>query len=348
MKVCILSVQVPFITGGAEMQAASLKEELTKRGCQTEIVLIPFKWYPPERILDCMLMARLVDVEEVNGNKIDRVIGLKFPAYYAPHPHKVCWIIHQHRQAYDLYGTQYSDLWQTVQGQDVAAEIKRWDDYFIPQSSAVFAESKIVAARLLRFNSIESTPLYHPPANYDKFRTGRFDDYILYPGRFDQMKRQHLIFDAIQSLPLDLQLVLCGQYDSKYGEDLVARIRASPIASRVRILGRITEAEKLDLYANCLAVYNGVVEEDYGYATLEAFYASKPVITHTDSGGPLEFVVDGHNGFITKPDATHLASAINSLAKDRAKAQQLGRNGRDTLQTLGISWDHVVDNLLSS
>ena len=34
----------------------------------------------------------------------------------------------------------------------------------------------------------------------------------------------------------------------------------------------------------------GVYDEDYGYITLEAFFAGKPVITHTDSGGPLEFV----------------------------------------------------------
>jgi glycosyltransferase involved in cell wall biosynthesis len=348
MKVCILSVQVPFMTGGAEVHAMSLKDELTKRGCQAEIVLIPFKWYPPARLLDCMLMARLIDVEEVNGSKIDRVIGLKFPAYYAPHPHKVCWILHQHRQAYDLYGGPYSDLWQSETGRRMAVEIKRWDDYFIPQSASIFANSKTVAARLLRFNGIKSTPLYHPPAGYTNLRAGRFDSYIFYPGRFDQMKRQHLIFDAIAQLPSEPHLVLCGPNDSPYGRELVARIQSSPNASRVRILGPISEAEKLDLYANCLAVYNGVVGEDYGYVTLEAFFSGKPVVTHHDSGGPLEFVVDGHNGYITRPDPASLADVIDSLAKDSAKAEALGRNGRDTIRALDISWDHVVDNLLSS
>ena len=32
------------------------------------------------------------------------------------------------------------------------------------------------------------------------------------------------------------------------------------------------------------------LDEDYGYVTLEAMLAAKPVITCTDSGGPLEFV----------------------------------------------------------
>ena len=119
---------------GAELHAESLKRELIKRGCEAEIVLIPFNLFT-ERLLDCTVMACLVDLEEVNGVKIDMVIGLKFPAYFAPHPHKVCWIFNEHRQAYDLYGMLLSDLWQTEQGRAVAAEIKRWDDSLVTQQS---------------------------------------------------------------------------------------------------------------------------------------------------------------------------------------------------------------------
>ena len=348
MKVCILSVQVPFITGGAELHANSLRRELQKRGCEAEIVLIPFKWYPPTQLLHCMLMGRLIDVEEVNGTKIDRIIALKFPAYFAPHPQKVCWILHQHRQAYDLYGTPMSDLWESETGRAVAAEIKRWDDEFLPQSSGIFANSQTVADRLLRFNNIPSTPLYHPPFDHDKFRQGRFDNYIFYPGRFDQLKRQHLIVDAFGHVPGDLRLVLCGSYASDYGRELVAKIKKSSLASRIEILGPISEEEKLELYANCLAVYNGVVDEDYGYVTLEAFCAGKPVITHTDSGGPLEFVVDGDNGCITAPDSKDLAKALSRLVSQRSsQARQMGANAKETLRAKNISWDHVVDRLLS-
>ena len=42
-------------------------------------------------------------------------------------------------------------------------------------------------------------------------------------------------------------------------------------------------------------------DEDFGYVTLEAFLARKPVVTCTDSGGPNEFVVDGVNGFVCEP-----------------------------------------------
>ena len=348
MKVCILSVQAPFITGGAELLAEALKEQLKKRGCEVETVLLPFKWYPPERLLDCMLMSRLIDVEEVNGMKIDMVIGLKFPAYFAPHPRKVCWVLHQHRQAYDLYGTPASDLHQTEQGRVVAAEIKRWDDYFLPQSAAIHALSKTVADRLRKFNQITAQALYPPPLNHTRFRCGRSDNYILYPGRFDPMKRQHLLFDALANAPDNIQLVFCGQSDSLYGTELRKKIEASPYCSRVKILGRISEEEKIELYANCLAAYNGVFEEDYGYITLEAFFAGKPVITHTDSGGPLEFVIDQRNGYVTEPDPVPLAESITALAENPDRAKELGNNARESLKVHNISWDYVTDRLLNS
>ena len=69
---------------------------------------------------------------------------------------------------------------------------------------------------------------------------------------------------------------------------------------------------------------SGVYDEDYGYATLEAFFSGKPVITHTDSGGPLEFVTHQHNGLITEPDAVSLGNAIRLLPKVRLAQRKWG------------------------
>ena len=55
MQILIATTQVPFVHGGAEVHARSLLEALRRAGHEAEIVAIPFKWYPPERILDSML-----------------------------------------------------------------------------------------------------------------------------------------------------------------------------------------------------------------------------------------------------------------------------------------------------
>ena len=96
--------------GGAELLAESLRSELQAAGHEAEIISLPFKWYPAERIAEHMLAFRLIDLTESRAGPIDRVIGLKFPAYMITHPNKVIWLLHQHRGAYDLWGTPYGDL----------------------------------------------------------------------------------------------------------------------------------------------------------------------------------------------------------------------------------------------
>src|SRR5690349_11957386 len=110
MRVLIANTRVPFVNGGAEVLAQGLLAALRRAGHQAEIVTLPFKWYPPERIIEQIMAARLIDLSESVGIKVDRLIGLKFPAYLAPHPHKVLWILHQHRQAYDLWDHPNGDL----------------------------------------------------------------------------------------------------------------------------------------------------------------------------------------------------------------------------------------------
>jgi glycosyltransferase involved in cell wall biosynthesis len=116
------------------------------------------------------------------------------------------------------------------------------------------------------------------------------------------------------------------------------------VADRVDLLGTIDDEQILDLYAGALAVVYTPFDEDYGYVTLEGFLCHKPVVTATDSGGPLEFVVDGENGLVVTPEPEAVAAAINALAADRRRAAALGEAGFDCAQR--ITWDGVIDRLV--
>ena len=74
------------------------------------------------------------------------------------------------------------------------------------------------------------------------------------------------------------------------------------VADRVEFLGTVGDDRLIELYAGALAVVYAPYDEDYGYVTLEAFLARKPVITAEDSGGTLEFVEDSVNGLIGAAD----------------------------------------------
>ena len=346
MKIAIATVQVPFITGGAELLTKMLQDELKKRGHQAEIISIPFKWYPSETLMDCMLMGRMMDLTEVNGESIDRVIAMKFPAFYVKHPNKVLWLMHQHRQAYDLWGTPYGDLDKLPEGEEVRDFIRQSDNKYIAEARYVYTIAQNTSSRLKKYNGIDSTTLYHPPLGWEKMRCDGYGDYLFYASRIDQVKRQRLMVEAARYVKTDVKFVIAGSGSENEVNYLHNLIRQYKLEDRVTLAGFISEEEKLNYYANCLGIYFGAYDEDYGYITLEGFYSHKPVIVHHDAGGPLEFVQDGENGFIIEADAREIAVKADELFLNREKAKRLGDNGYQLLQKINMNWDYVIEQLL--
>jgi glycosyltransferase involved in cell wall biosynthesis len=119
---------------------------------------------------------------------------------------------------------------------------------------------------------------------------------------------------------------------------------ASDLDGRISFVGRVSEDELADLYARCLAVYYAPVDEDFGMVPYEAFLSGKPVVTTTDSGGPLEVVADRRTGLVTAPDPGALAEACAWLAAHRDDARSLGAAGKAIAE--GVTWDRALAKLL--
>lgn len=348
MRIVIATVQVPFVRGGAEVLAAGLREALTAAGHAAEIVAIPFKWYPPERILDHMLACRLLDLTESMGAPVDRVIGLKFPAYLVSHPNKVLWLVHQHRQAYERWNHPHGDLMHAPAGMQVRDAVRAADREHIRHAKAVFAISAHVGERLNRFCGIGATPLYHPPAHAELFYTREAEDYLFFPSRLGPDKRQQLVLEALAQTRTPVRVRFAGRADHPaHAGELAALAQRFGVEQRVQWLGSITEEDKRREYARALGVVFPAEDEDYGYVALEAMLAAKPLIACTDSGGPLEFVRHGETGLVAEPSPAALAAALDALWNDRQQARAWGEAGRRHYADMGITWATVVERLLA-
>lgn len=348
MRILIATTHVPFIRGGAEAHAEGLRDALRAGGHEAEIIAVPFKWYPPEKILDHMLACRLLDLTEVAGTPVDLLIGLKFPAYLIPHPNKVLWILHQFRTAYELWDHPLGDLIYSPDGREVREAIHSADRQLIPEARAVYANSGNVARRLKEYCGIESAPLYHPPPHADKFYAGEAEDYLFFPSRLCLPKRQALVLESLARTRRRVRVRFAGTPDSpRYAEELKAQARKLKLGGRVEWLGQVSEEEKREAYARALAVIYPPVDEDYGYVTLEAMLASKAILTCTDSGGPLEFVRAGETGLSTEPTPLALAQAMDQLWENREQAKRWGEAGRTLYEKMNISWSNVTRRLLA-
>jgi glycosyltransferase involved in cell wall biosynthesis len=340
--VVVCEAQVPFVEGGAELHVRSLVDQLKARGYAAERVSIPFKWYPKEEILAHAAAWRLVDLCESNGRRIDRVIATKFPTYFVRHPAKVTWLIHQYRAAYELCGTDYSDFDHVEADVALRAALLSLDTRMLGESRRLFTNDGNTARRLEKFNGLRAEPLYHPPRLAGRLRPGPSGDYVLSVGRLETVKRAHLAVEAMSFVDPSVRLVICG--DGTQRENVEALVERLGLRDRVRFAGAVDDEALLDLYANALAVVYAPFDEDYGYVTLEAFLARKPVVTARDAGGPLEFVEDGTNGVICEPTAEALAAAINGYAVDRARAAAHGDAGYERARL--VTWDGVIERLV--
>ena len=346
MRVGIATVQVPFVRGGAEALAGSLQAALEAAGHEAEIISLPFKWYPAARIPEHMLAARLMQVEESCGQRIDRLIGLKFPAYLMPHPSKRLWLLHQYRSAYESWEQPFGDLRHAPDGAHVRAVIHNADTALLGECEALYTISRTVSDRLLQFNGLHAEPLYHPPPAAGRLRGIAWEGYVLFPSRVNDSKRQHLAIEALALTREPVRMVFLGASDApEYHAALQARCAALGLEGRVAWHGQVSEADKLELYGRSLAVLFPPLDEDYGYVTLEAMLCAKAVVTAADSGGPLEFVMDGVTGAVCAPDPSALAGALDLLWADRARTRRLGEAGRQRYDDLHLGWDQVVGRL---
>lgn len=342
MRILVCTTQVPFARGGAELLSEGLRDALVAQGHEAEIVALPFAWTPRPNLLKSALAWRLLDLTQIGGQPVDAIICTKFPSYVARHPRKIVWLVHQHRQAYDWYGTALSDWGAQPGDAETRRLVQRMDRRTLGEAHKLYAISNNVAARLRRFNDMQATSLYPPSQLQPRLQPGPYENYILSLSRLDTAKRIDLLLDALAHSSTALRAIIAGRGPAE--AQLHQRALALGLADRVQFTGFVDDQTAINLFARCRAVFYAPVDEDYGFATIEAFAAGKPVLTTTDAGGVLEFVRDGESGLVAAPQPAALAAKLALLA-DATFAEQLGRG--NPARVADIRWEHVVQTLLN-
>jgi glycosyltransferase involved in cell wall biosynthesis len=341
MRILVCRPQVPFAWGGTEVMTDRLVDELRVRDHEAELVTIPFKWYPGTRVLTQAFLWRMLDLEEVDGRRVDLVVGTKFPSYLVRHAEKRVWLVHQFRQAYELDGTELGQFGDSPEERALRRKVQALDRVALGEATRLFAISQNVADRLERTTGLVAEYLPPPPQDLD-YRNEAYGDFVLSVNRLDRAKRIDLLLEAAALDPA-LEVVIAGDGPDRRRLEELARDRG--LDGRARFAGRVSEAELAELYGRCLAVYYAPVDEDYGMVPFEAFLSEKPVLTTTDAGGPLEIVSDRRTGLVVSPEAAEVARAAGWLRENRGEAASYGKAGKAIAAE--VTWDRAIERLLS-
>lgn len=344
MKIALCSSFVPFLYGGARNIVDWLEVMLTEHGHHVEKVYLP-EVDAPDLLFQQMMAFRWVDLDAA-----DRVICFRPQAHLIPHHHKILWFIHHIRVFYDLWESPYRPFPDDFKHRGIRDALRKVDDAALREAKTIFTNSQVVTHRLKTHNHVDSEVLYPPVFNPGQFYSAGHNDEIVCICRLEHHKRQHLLIEALQHTKTPVRLRLSGASSGEaYPKELIEQIYRLGVGDRVTVSNRwISEEEKVTQLAHCLAAaYLPQDEDSYGYPSVEASHASKPVLTTTDSGGVLELVQDGINGYVTEPSALALAEALDKLYTDRQMTMKMGENAHARLNALNISWSHVLQRLLA-
>jgi glycosyltransferase involved in cell wall biosynthesis len=346
MKITVVNTMAPFVWGGAEELAHHLIMNLRRLGHEAELYRIPYAWDPFDKI-----PVEIARLKALRLPAADHVISMKFPVYMLDAENHSTWLIHQYRQAYDLWGSPFCNIPDTAKGREVRDLIVASDNVALGSRDRLFTISEETSFRLRKYNGVEAMPLRAPINDPELFCGGRYEGYILASGRINATKRQSLLVEAFQHLGSDARLLVAGPPESEEDAATLRRlVEELGLNGRVKLDLRFLSRKELAEYVNnCRAVaYLPFQEDSYGYVTMEAFEAGKPVITVSDAGELLDIVVDGETGRVVAPEPHALAAAMSAYLKSEDMARAHGSAGRALWRSTGINWPENISRLLGN
>ncbi|MBE9215474.1 glycosyltransferase family 4 protein [Plectonema cf. radiosum LEGE 06105] len=159
----------------------------------------------------------------------------------------------------------------------------------------------------------------------DKFVVGHFS-------RLAPWKGQHILIEALAKCPPKVAVILVG--DALFGEQdyvkqLHQQIDELQLQNRVKFLGFRHDIPQL-MAACDLVAHTSTAPEPFGRVIVEAMLSGTPVVAAA-SGGAVELVESGINGFLTTPgNPQELTEVINKSIQDKEKTAAIAETARNT------------------
>ena len=167
--------------------------------------------------------------------------------------------------------------------------------------------------------------------------------YVIFVGRITRQKGLPVLLRAAASLDPSARLVVCaGQPDTPELAAEVTGLVAGLDQDRIVWIPKMLEKrEVIQLLSHATVFACPSLYEPLGIVNLEAM-ACGTAVAGSRTGGIPEVVADGVTGLLVPPgDPLALASALNSLVGDQARARAMGEAGRERA-VADFSWVSIA------
>ena len=148
---------------------------------------------------------------------------------------------------------------------------------------------------------------------------------ILSLGSLRPMKRtleQVKAFEIAKRSKPDLQMKISGDSKSRYGQQVLDYIAASPYKRDIEYLGRVTDQEKEQLMRKAHLIAVTSIKEGWGLIVTEAASQGTPAVVY-DVDGLRDSVRDNETGIISATNPNSLAKGIVELLDNTERYERI-------------------------
>jgi glycosyltransferase involved in cell wall biosynthesis len=127
-------------------------------------------------------------------------------------------------------------------------------------------------------------------------------------------KGQHILIEALTYCPKEVTAILVGDAlfgEQDYVQQLHKQVAELGLEDRVKFLGFRSDIPQLMAICDLVA-HTSTAPEPFGRVIVEAMLCGRPIVA-AQSGGAIELIEPGINGFLVPPGKPHqLAEVINT------------------------------------
>lgn len=240
-----------------------------------------------------------------------------------------------------------------IQGIPLRSRLQRWmlNNLFRRANAVLFCSSYVQrdAARYLR----NVSPHIYVGIVGDGFDPGEFlepqpyqnaSPYILAMGRLVHKKGFDLLIHAFSLISIEFphfQLLIAGDGEERtHLEDLIDELK---LRDRVVLLGFADRPTSLALFWGCELFVLSSRLEPFGIVVAEAMAAHKAVLA-TRSGGVIDLMQPGMNGWLVEPDIDALANGMKRMLSRPDETRAMGERAVQSIQS--HTWEAVTDEYI--
>lgn len=126
-------------------------------------------------------------------------------------------------------------------------------------------------------------------------------------GIISEKKNFHTLIEMMNYIE-DYDLIIAGRSDSIYAQEMLHQIGKFGLENRIKLIGNITEDEKIKYYQACSGFVFPSRQEGFGMPVIEAMSFSKPVFVSTFTSLPE--IAGPHGFYFDNFDPEHMASIV--------------------------------------